>query len=246
MKLAFLGTAGYHPNEDRHTTCLAIPEAGIVFDAGTGIFRLPEHLQTSSIDILLSHAHLDHTVGLTYLLDIVYQHPLDEIRVHGDAEKLAAIREHLFAPTLFPVQPPYVEKPLADGAVNLRGAQLTHFPLKHPGGSVGYRVDFPDRSLAYVTDTTADLTEPYIEAIAGVDLLIHECNFPDGMEDYASQTGHSCLTPVIEVARKARVGGLVLMHFNPLTHGLDEALIEEAQERFQPIVQAADGMEIEF
>ena len=96
MKLVFLGTAGYHPNESRHTTCVALPEIGIVFDAGTGLFRLPAYLQTPRIDILLSHAHLDHVVGLTYLLDILYQHPMEQVRVHGDAEKLKSLRENLF------------------------------------------------------------------------------------------------------------------------------------------------------
>ena len=107
-------------------------------------------------------------------------------------------------------------------------------------------MDFPDRSLAYVTDTTASVNEPYLESIRGVDLLIHECNFPDGMEEYAERTGHSCLTPVVHVAQKAGVGGLVLMHFNPLTTGIDDAQLEAAKQQFHPIVLAEDGMEIEL
>lgn len=245
MKLVFLGTAGYHPNESRQTTCVAIPEAGIVLDAGTGMFRLPQYLETPSIDILLSHAHLDHVVGLTFLLDILYQHPLEEVRVHGDAAKLAAVRQHLFAPELFPVDPPYVEMAI-EGSPSIGPAQVTSFPLRHPGGSIGYRIDFPDRSLAYVTDTTAALDAPYVEAIAGVDLLVHECNFSDGMEDYAERTGHSCLTPVVDVARAAQVGGLVLMHFNPLTHGIEAEQLQQAQQVFSPIVLAEDRMEIEL
>ena len=244
MKLVFLGTAGYHPNESRHTTCLAIPEAGIVLDAGTGMFRLPQYLQTSSIDILLSHAHLDHVVGLTFLLDILYQHPLSEVRVHGDARKLAAIRQHLFAPELFPVAPPYVEVPL-EKMRKVGPAQVTHFPLQHPGGCTGYRIDFANRSLAYITDTTATIDAAYVKAIKGVDLLVHECNFPDGMEEHAERTGHSCLTPVVDVAKKANVGDLVLMHFNPLMQGFPTDL-QRVQESFGPIVLAEDGMEIEL
>lgn len=247
MKLAFLGTAGYHPNEHRQTTCVAIPEAGIVLDAGTGMFRLPQHLATDSIDILLSHAHLDHIVGLTYLLDILYQRPLQEVRVHGSADKLAAIREHLFAEALFPVEPPYVAVPIpSEDSFMLGKVRARHFPLRHPGGSRGYRLDFLGSSLAYVTDTTAATDEPYVEAIRGVDLLIHECNFGDGMEDYAERTGHSCLSAVVDVASRAEVGALILMHFNPLTHGIDPEQLAAAQERLPSIILAEDGMEIEF
>src|SRR5579871_6726587 len=66
MILQFLGTGGYHPNERRHTACLLLPEVGVVFDAGTGAFRIRERLRTPDIQLFLTHAHLDHVVGLTY------------------------------------------------------------------------------------------------------------------------------------------------------------------------------------
>lgn len=247
MKIVVLGTAGYHPNEHRQTTCVVIPEAGIVLDAGTSMFRLPQYIQTQSLDILLSHAHLDHVVGLTYLLDILYQHPLNEVRVHGEARKLKAIREHLFSAELFPVEPPYLEKPFTnEKELHIGAASVKHCPLQHPGGSIGYRVDFADRSLAFITDTTAAVHADYVEFVQGVDLLIHECNFPDGLDDVAEKTGHSCLTPVVEVAKHAEVGGLVLLHFNPLTSGIEAADLARAEEIFSPIVLAEDGMEIEL
>lgn len=244
MKLVVLGTAGYHPNEYRQTTCVTIPEAGIVFDAGTSFFRLPRYIETDAIDIFLTHAHLDHVVGLTYLLDILYQRPT-EVRVHGEPDKLRAVREHLFSPEIFPVEPPYTEVPIAD-RVSVGDAKITHCPLEHPGGSLAYRVDWPDRSLAFVTDTTAARDAAYVEFIRGVDLLIHECNFADGLDDLAKTTGHSCLTPVVELAKQAEVGGMVLLHFNPLIVGLEESAIAEAQKIFSPIVLAEDGMEIDF
>src|SRR5204863_5912734 len=92
MKLLLLGTSGYHPCERRQTACLMLPESGIVLDAGTGFFRVRQHLVTPTLDILLTHAHLDHVVGLTYLLSTTAQRPLARITVHGAAEKLAAVR----------------------------------------------------------------------------------------------------------------------------------------------------------
>lgn len=254
MKLVVLGSAGYHPNEIRQTTCVVIPELGIVFDAGTAFHRLPDFLQTGSLDIFLSHAHLDHVIGLTYLLSVEHRYKLDTVRVHGDASKLDAIRKHLFAESLFPVEPTYTEVPLVEGSTievnspNSGSAQITWTKLEHPGSSVGYRVDLPDKSLAFITDTTATSDAAYIEFIRGVDLLVHECNFSDGAEELAAKTGHSCLSPVAEVAKQAEVGGLVLIHFDPLRGNLaaDAEAIQRAESIFSPIVHAEDCMEIEF
>ena len=73
MKLLLLGTGGYHPSELRHTACLMLPTEGIILDAGTAMFRVRDHIQTDSLEILLSHAHLDHIVGLTFLFDVLHQ-----------------------------------------------------------------------------------------------------------------------------------------------------------------------------
>ena len=96
-----------------------------------------------------------------------------------------------------PLQP---KTPLA------RNGQLTAFPVTHPGGAFGFRLDWPgelprpseppdssrrSRSLAYVTDTTADPAADYVQHIKNADVLIHECYFPDGWEDLAQKTGHS-------------------------------------------------------
>jgi len=73
MQLHCFGTAGYHPNEGRHTSAYFLPESNIALDAGSGFFRLEKHIQQDSIDILISHAHLDHVMGLTYLLDASFR-----------------------------------------------------------------------------------------------------------------------------------------------------------------------------
>ena len=86
-------------------------------------------------------------------------------------------------------------------------ATVTWFPLKHAGGSTGYRLDWPDRSMAYVTDTTAHDNVDYIQKIRGVDLLVHECYLPDGWEDRARQIGHSCIGQVAGVARRLMSAG---------------------------------------
>lgn len=244
MKLILLGTSGYHPTEDRHTACIMLPEVGVVLDAGTAMFRVREYLITNTLDIFLSHAHLDHIVGLTYLLGILYGKNIDRITVHGAAEKLEGVREHLFSEALFPVEP-FFDFRVLDSDVKLpSGGRLSLFPLTHPGGSLGFRLDWQDRSMAYVTDTT--VSADYVEKLRGVDLLVHECYFPDGYEERAAATGHSCVTPVAELARSAGVGRLILVHINPLATEKDLAKLEVAKEIFPSTQLGVDRMEIEF
>ena len=246
MKLVLLGTTGYHPNDRRHTPCMLIPRHGVMLDAGTAVYRAGKYLETGELSIFLTHAHIDHVIGLTYLFNVVRTHPLSRIIVYGEAQKLAAVDEHLFSELLFPMKPPMEFRPLEDRIELAGGGRLTHFPLVHAGGSVGYRLDWPGHSLAYVTDTTASTDAPYVEKIRGVDLLLHECYFPDSNADWAKTTCHSFTTPVAEVARKAGVRRLVLVHLNPLSIEDDPIGLETARAIFPKTELGEDLMEVEF
>jgi len=246
MKLLFLGTAGYHPSETRHTSCLMLPEIGVVLDAGSGMFRVRDRLATKTLDIFLSHAHLDHVWGISFLFDICFGKNLEHVTLHAETEKLAAVKSHLLAEVLFPAVLPFIAAPL-DAPVPLAGGgTLTHFPLDHPGGSVGFRLEWAGRSMAYVTDTTAREYSPYIESIRGVDLLVHECNFPDSHEEWAEKTGHSCLTSVLKLAKAANVGRLILTHMDPLATQEDPVGLATARHLFPNTEIARDLMEVEF
>ena len=246
MKLILLGTTGYHPNDRRHTPCMLIPEQGVMLDAGTAVYRAGKYLETGELSIFLTHAHIDHVIGLTYLFNVVRTHPLSRIVVYGEAEKLAAVDEHLFSELIFPQKPPMEFRPLKDRIELAGGGRLTHFPLVHAGGTVGYRLDWPGHSLAYVTDTTASTDAPYVEKIRGVDLLLHECYFPDSNADWAKTTCHSFTTAVAEVAKKTGVRRLVLVHFNPLATEDDPIGLETARAIFPNTELGEDLMEVEF
>jgi ribonuclease Z len=246
MKLVLLGTSGYHPNDRRHTACMMLPELGTVFDAGSAMFRVSDHLETDTLDVFLSHVHLDHCLGLTFMFDIIPRGPLKRVTVYGEPDKLRAVREHLFHRDIFPVDPPFEMRPLPKEVKLVDGSTLTYFPLKHPGGSIGFRIDWPDRSMAYVTDTVAAKDVAYIEYIRGVDLLVHECFFCDDQPDQAELTGHSCLMPVVELAAAAEVKKLVLVHINPV-YNEDECYdLDAARKIFPATTIGTDGMEVEF
>ena len=246
MKLHFLGTSGYHPNNVRQTACLMLPELGVILDAGTGLFRVGELIETPHLDILLTHAHLDHVIGLTFLYDVLQTHDVT-VTVHVAADKVSTIEDHLFDPLLFPVQPNFTIRPFQGETLRLHdGSEVKTIPLRHPGGSHGFRFDWDSTSLAYITDTTADLEAPYVDQIQGVSTLIHECYFPDGHQEKAELTGHSWLTPVAQVAARAAVDRAFLVHINPLNES-DEPLDLRSVESIYPnLTVPFDGQVIEL
>lgn len=246
MKLVLLGTGGYFPTCQRHTACLMLPEIGVLLDAGTGMCHMAEYLRTERLDIFLTHAHLDHITGLTYLVNLLPPAVLSRTTVHGEPDKIAAVQEHLFAQSIFPVQPKFGFQPLRASFSLPEGGTLTHFSLTHPGGSVGYRLDWPGHSLAYVTDTTAALDANYVDRIRGVDLLIHEAYFANDRANLPAVTGHSWLKPVTQVAAAAGVGRLVIVHLDPQLDVHQAFDLTAARNIFPNTEIGADRMEITF
>ena len=245
LRVELLGSGGYHPTERRHTACVFLPELGLVLDAGTGAFRLHERteaLSSGRLDIVLTHGHLDHIVGLTYLFGLQRGGEPVQTVVHATRPTLAAVRDHLLAPALFPISPVTSFETLSDSLALKKGAKLTTFALDHPGGSVGLRIDFDGNSLAYVTDTRPVGAET-IEAIRGVDLLLHEAYFDSTREHLAHDSGHCTAAAAARTAVEAGAKRLVLMHLNPRASEADEATsLAEARAIFPTAQYGRDAM----
>lgn len=258
MQIHCLGTTGYHPSPSRHTACYYLSDLALLLDAGTALFRLIECLRNEpkdSLDILLTHAHLDHIAGLTFLVDAIAVTSLEQVRIHGEAEKLDAVKEHLFNELLFPVPPAFEFIPLgsSEGEKTIGGTPVRWFQLeRHPGGSVGYILQCDEKGLGekrlgYVTDTISDPNAEYVSKIRDLDLLLHECYFRDDQKELAEMTGHSWLSAVIEIVQKVKPRQCGLIHINPLSEilGQEFSLTQNQAEELQMWI-AEDCQVVDF
>ena len=272
MRLHCLGTAGYHPNAARQTSCYFLPDCGIVLDAGSGMFRLAPLLKTKTLDILLSHAHLDHVIGLTFLLETLHQHPLERLRIWGEAEKLNAVRTHLFNDLLFPISLPAEWMAIDDQSeMQIGDARVSWRPQPHPGGSVAYRLDWPSepgvpqaalasgvanafeaadvpgKCLVYATDTSGDGVSSFSQWASGADLLMHECYFNDAAQSWAEKTGHTWSSRLVEIAAAAKPEQLLVTHLHPQETPANRLDLDSIHHRTGgSVMLAQDGLEIEF
>jgi ribonuclease BN (tRNA processing enzyme) len=236
LRLVPLGTNGYMPSGGRHTMSFLVlgPDQALLLDAGTGVARFLEPEIRAllrpyrSLEVLLTHYHLDHVVGLVYLIGAWRDRP---IRIWGPAPPLcdcgprAAIGK-LLNPPLCGL--PLAEFPMPVEIVELGGesAEIAGLPIRlrrqdHPGGSVGVRLG---DALAYVTDTAADPAT--VDLARGVDLLMHEVWKTDA--EKADAPGHSPVGRVAALARRAGVRRLMPVHHFP---GRSEEQLREIVEQ---------------
>lgn len=229
LRVAPLGTNGYFPSFGRQTMSLLVrggPRA-LVLDAGSGLARLIEPgpaaliAQAAGLDIILSHYHLDHVIGLSYLPAVWHRGP---VRIFApafplvDAEPEEAF-ERLLGPPLFssPLSrfPGPVEViPVREEEFEAGGSPIRVWRQNHPGGSIGMRIG---NDLAYLTDTVAD--PEALAGAAGVKLLIHEVWAAEEEAAEAAAKGHSHVSAVAEFARLARVKQILPVHHHPKRSG---------------------------
>ena len=93
------------------------------------------------------------------------------------------------------------------------------------------------RSVAYISDTRP--SNRVVEAVQGVDVLIHEATYLHELADQARERGHSTVRQAAEIAAKADVGQLILTHVSP-KFGRRKPILAEAREVFDNVALAED------
>ncbi len=234
------------------TTCFALVVDGLAvafIDAGTGLIdagALGLKL-APSVGVFLTHYHWDHTQGLS-MMDEMWSGACS-ICIWGPNDP-AVILERAISPPLFPVSiadAPSIRFSSSDEPVEIEGLTITPFAIHHPQGATGYRVDGPDRSVAVVTDHEAgtDLDVEILDAIAGVDLLIHDAQYlPEELAAHRGW-GHSTYEDATKAAGAAGVTELVLTSHDPRrSDAAIDAMVESARGAFARTNAARPTMEI--
>ncbi|HVJ18842.1 MAG TPA: MBL fold metallo-hydrolase [Polyangiaceae bacterium] len=250
-------TAGVGGN----TSCVEVRcgEQLFVLDAGTGLRGLGDELMRRGerrAELLLSHLHWDHIQGLPFFVPLYV--PGTELVLHGpdwgEAGLGGALRRQMSAPG-FPVEFADVGarvelSELRQGSRVLRGdVSITAARLNHPGGVLGYRIEYGGRTLVYATDTEHhDHVDATLRDLAqGADVLIYDAQYTP--EEYPTKVGwgHSTFDAGVALARAAGVKRLALFHHDP--RRADDAVFaieERARRSFADTLAAREGMVIDL
>ena len=242
-----------------NTPCVEVRAGGrrIILDAGSGIRGLGEDLRDSgrpvTADILLSHYHYDHLQGLPFFAPLT--EPQNRFTFHGPRREGRSVQDVLegqMAPPYFPV----TLDELVRATIEFRSIEpgetfgigpvrLTSAELDHPGGSLGYRLEYGGRSLVYATDVehTDRPAEALVELARGADLLLHDAMYTDSEYEQRKGWGHSTWSGALATAEAAQVKKLCLFHHDPDRDDRSlEAVVKKVQKQFPRTVAAREGL----
>ena len=242
------GTNGWFDNENGQTMCTLIrtQSYSIILDAGYGIRRAKALIDFSKPTyLLLSHMHLDHTIGLHTLDYLQFQLPLTIIVPAGQKQAFEEL-----------VRPPYTNpwtKMVPEGSKLLDTDDLSavelpfginSLPIQHPVPTHGYRLTIEGKTVTYLSDT--GYCENAVSLASGADLVIAECGALPGTVKGKENAPHMEPEICAELAVEAQAKQMVLTHFGAGAYtSLPARMNAAAQARttFPNLITGVDNLE---
>lgn len=266
----FWGVRGSIPCPGLHTVryggntpCIEMQVDGkrLIFDGGTGLHVLGQSLLPKmpvDAHIFFTHSHWDHMQGFPFFTPGFV--PGNSFHIYGAiAPDGSTIEQRLNDQMLHPNFPVPLQIMQANldfhdvvpgQPILIDDITVETAPLNHPGEAVGYRVNWQDHAVVYITDTEHfpdRLDENVLWLARNADILIYDSTYTN--EEYYLPTkpkigwGHSTWQEAVKVALAANVKTLVIFHHDP-SHD-DEFLDrvgEEAMRKFPGAIMAREGM----
>jgi phosphoribosyl 1,2-cyclic phosphodiesterase len=286
LRVQFWGTRGSIPSPGPttvryggNTPCVEVRTSTdwlIVLDAGTGIRELGRSLIERANgapirgDIFLTHAHWDHIQGIPFFGPIFQRG--NHFTIWGAKSLVPTLDDVVrgqMAPTVFPVGFDQLDarvdfRELAEGRRSENGYEVRTFPVRHPGGALGYRfaeAEGAAAALVYISDNELGSGAAYdtrpgwrgelVEFVRGTRVLVHDTTYTAEEYEQHRGWGHSTYEEAIDLALDADVATLVLFHHKP------ERTDDEVDERVRQcraiverrgaglrIVAAAEGLSL--
>lgn len=245
-----------------NTPCVEVRcgEDRLLFDAGSGIREAGLDMLsdgTEQVDLFFTHSHYDHIIGLPFFKPMY--NPSIAVtmwsgHLHGTMTTSEMLHQFV-SPPFFPVKLDICKASLnfrdfkaGDVLTPRPGITLRTFSLNHPGGCIGYRVEWGGKSIALVFDLehNPDSIDPVaLEMMKDADIAIYDSAFTESEMERYRGFGHSSWEQAVKLAAMARTKKLVLFHHAPSRTDDEMGLMERlAQEHFAATVAARDGMVI--
>ena len=210
-----------------NTSCFSLQygDGILCFDAGSGLIDMSSQISgIRRLDILISHVHIDHILGLYNLSSFA----IPEIHLYGEARRGNSFRsqlEGIIGKPYWPVDlddlptQVYIHE-IAPGEqyrlprTDCDGIRITTLRGCHPNGSLLYRAEFNGTSVTYALDCEMNpsMFERLKRFSQGSDLLIWDASYIE--TDKHPGWGHSTWTEGLDLARSAGVKQVLMTHYS--------------------------------
>lgn len=232
MKLYTLGCTGWIPSNNE-TCCFLVEHKNhlIMLDAGTGVSNIGHYHylleKYKTLHIILSHYHLDHIIGLSYLLPYVSD---KSIVIYGPGSPSYQRSTQTILNDLF--QADFFSRPLEKLArkvlcidysanANFSIGDISCSIKRQNHSSPSYSI-LIDNELLYATDTSFDASTwantPFVK------VLLHECW---QINNDNSPQKHCSLESLLKELPLEKFAKVYLIHQNPMWNESDINLILE-------------------
>jgi len=244
VRVTFLGTGSDQTREkDAVSVVFERENTGILIDAGPNIMKQLQNanLPPSSIScIIVSHQHGDHILGFPYFMfmDNVERRILKKLG-ERDLPVIAfrEVYEFLVDATKFcypgidmASRIKFIEASETDFAkFEVRNATIIAAPIKHSVPTLGVRIEFPERSVAYLPDSM--YCDNSVRLARDCDLVIHPAFCTSDIKEIATRFMHGTSEDAGKVAAESRSKRLALVDISRLVKN-EQDLISDTKRFF--------------
>lgn len=249
-KVIILGSSNAIPTRDHENTHMVIVGQDrmlLVDSVSNPILRLEQAgLDFNDLtDIIITHFHPDHVSGVPLLLMDMWlmgrQRPLNIYGLHYTLDRVEGMMGFYnwsAWPNFFPVIFHRLPASELTQVLDCPDFKVHSSPVHHMIPNIGLRIEFKNGEsvMAYSCDT--EPCDEVVKLSEGADVLIHEAT--------GESMGHSSAKQAGEIATKAEVGRLYLIHYPTGKFAKGDPLVEASAAYTGEIVLAKDFMELDF